>query len=58
VGDSDLAALVTPALTTVRIQRHELGRRAGQMLLARIAGEEVSPAVADLGFSLVVRQST
>lgn len=58
VGDSDLAALVTPALTTVRIQRHELGRRAGQMLLARIAGEDVSPAVADLGFSLVVREST
>ncbi len=58
VGDSELAALVTPALTTVRIPRYELGHSAGVMLLARLAGERPDPAVVDLGFELIVREST
>jgi LacI family transcriptional regulator, gluconate utilization system Gnt-I transcriptional repressor len=58
VTDSDLAALVTPALTTVRIPRYELGHTAGTMLLARLSGQWPTPAVADLGFELIVREST
>lgn len=38
-GDYDLSALVTPALTTVRIQPELMGRRAAAMLLARLDGE-------------------
>lgn len=57
VGDSDLAALVSPALTTVRMPRYEMGRTAGEMLLSRFAGEAVTPRCRDLGFSLIVRES-
>lgn len=58
VGDSDLAALMAPALTTVRIPRYRMGLQAGQMLLRRIAGEAVAPRCLDLGFEVVVRDST
>lgn len=58
VGDSDLAAMVTPAVTTVRIPRYELGQTAGAMLLERLAGTRPAQSVVDLGFKLVVRQST
>jgi LacI family gluconate utilization system Gnt-I transcriptional repressor len=57
VGDSDLAALVSPALTTVRMPRYEMGRTAGEMLLTRFAGERVEPRCRDLGFQLVLRES-
>jgi len=58
VGDSDLAAMVTPAVTTVRIPRYELGQTAGAMLLERLAGTRPAQSVVDLGFQLIVRQST
>ncbi|UFN48836.1 LacI family DNA-binding transcriptional regulator [Roseomonas sp. OT10] len=57
VGDSDLAALVSPALTTVRIPRYEMGFEAGRMLLRRLQGETVEPRRVDLGFELMVRES-
>ncbi|MDQ0393084.1 LacI family DNA-binding transcriptional regulator [Labrys monachus] len=37
-GDYDLAALVTPALTTVKIQPDEMGMKAAELLLARLDG--------------------
>ncbi|MGG5823836.1 LacI family DNA-binding transcriptional regulator [Falsiroseomonas sp. HW251] len=58
VGDSDLAALLTPSLTTVGIPRYRMGLEAGRMLLRRIAGEDVTPPCLDLGFELIVREST
>lgn len=62
VGFSDLpvAQAVTPALTTVRIEAKEMGRHAARMLLARFAGTAQKPRdkVVDLGFELVVREST
>lgn len=57
VGDSDLAALVKPALTTVRIPRYPMGFEAGRALLRRLAGEVVEPRRLDIGFELVVRES-
>ena len=58
VGDSDLAALVTPALTTVRIPRYELGHTAGTLLLERFSGAGAGSRVVDVGFELVMREST
>lgn len=58
VGDSDLAAMISPSVTTVRIPRYELGQTAGAMLLARLGGGRPERAVVDLGFQLIVRQST
>jgi LacI family gluconate utilization system Gnt-I transcriptional repressor len=57
VGDSDLAGLVTPSLTTVRIPRYRMGLEAGRRLLRRIAGESVEERRLDLGFELIVRES-
>jgi len=39
-GDFDLASFVSPALTTVRIQPAEMGKRAAEMLLHRLDGSE------------------
>ncbi len=57
-GDNDLAPLVSPALTTVRVPRQELGRQAALMLLERFAARGVAEPVVDVGFELVVRAST
>jgi LacI family gluconate utilization system Gnt-I transcriptional repressor len=57
-GDSDLAPLISPALTSVRIPRHDLGRIAGEMLLRRFAGDTQEPKTVDLGFSLMVRETS
>lgn len=37
--DIPLASLVTPTLTTIHIPRYEIGRRAGEMLVAKIEGK-------------------
>ncbi len=59
VGTDDipLAALVTPALTTCRVSRYELGKQAMQLLLKRIEGclEECQTLV--LKPELVIRES-
>ncbi len=59
VGFSDLpvAEATWPALTTVRVRGAEMGRRAGEMLLARLRGEEPPRKVVDMGFEFVERAS-
>lgn len=56
--DLPIAAAVVPKLTTVRIDRLGMGRRIGQVLLQRLEGETVKPKVIDVGFEVVVRDST
>jgi LacI family transcriptional regulator len=56
-NDLDFAAYVTPALTTVRVAADEIGRRAGDYLLARIAGEPAAPTT-EIDAELIVRAST
>jgi LacI family gluconate utilization system Gnt-I transcriptional repressor len=57
-GDMDLASQLFPTLTTVRVQRYEMGRRAVRQLLARLNGEAHLPNVVSLGFEIVDREST
>jgi DNA-binding LacI/PurR family transcriptional regulator len=38
--------------------RYEMGRRAAEMLCQRLEGSPVSPAVVDLGFEIVMRETT
>lgn len=52
------SALTTPALTTVRQPLHEIGAAAMRMLLAFLAGEEVTETQVRLRTTLVVREST
>jgi LacI family transcriptional regulator, gluconate utilization system Gnt-I transcriptional repressor len=46
------------ALTTVHTSRGEIGAAAGAMLLALMRGEPVARPALDVGFRLVVREST
>ncbi|QDC08687.1 LacI family DNA-binding transcriptional regulator [Oceanicola sp. D3] len=62
--DIDLSKVYTPALTTIRQDRHALGARAARLLLERIAATN-DPLAADdgscvemVGVELVARQST
>ena len=56
-NDAGMAPYLVPALTTVRVPREEIGRRAARMILDRLEGRPVSPRVVDLGFEIVVRES-
>lgn len=55
--DMEIAAMITPSLTTVRFPTAELGTLAAQHLLARLAGKTV-PQRRELPVELVVREST
>ena len=55
--DIELAAEVSPPLTTIHIPTAEIGRRAAERLLARLAGKRV-PRAEEVAVELVVRAST
>ncbi len=59
-GFNDLTGsdLMIPPLTTVRTPRAQIGEVAAAMLLALMRGEPVPQASVDLGFEVVVREST
>ena len=56
--DLDLARMVSPSLTTVHVPAREIGRTAGEMLFARLAGAPRTEPVVALPFSIVEREST
>jgi len=55
--DVDLAAEIEPGLTTVRVPSAEIGRLAGQRLLARLEGKRVR-RLEEMPAPLVIRGST
>ena len=55
--DLEFAAHLRPPLTTIRVPASEMGRRAGEFLLAKIAGQPHAPHY-PLETSLILRQST
>ena len=59
-GFNDLAGSdqMLPALTTVRTPRSEVGREGASMLLGMMRGGQTAPASIELGYELVVREST
>ncbi len=60
VGFDDIpaAVLVTPALTTIRQFQLEMGKRAAQLVIARLAGQAPeSGQMVEMPFELVVRES-
>lgn len=58
LDDSVIASQLTPALTTVKLPRYEIGRKVGQQLLARLSGKSPESRRIDLGFEIVLRDST
>ena len=57
-NDFDMEAAAFPSITSVRTRRYEMGCRSMEMLAAAVAGERPEPAVIDLGFEIMARQST
>lgn len=56
--DLDIASLAVPALTTIHVPRYEMGWEAGQLLKAQLNGQPIARRRLDLGFELVVRETT
>ncbi|TGV65094.1 LacI family transcriptional regulator, partial [Mesorhizobium sp. M00.F.Ca.ET.158.01.1.1] len=52
-GDMDLAAQLHPPLTTVKVNRYEMGRRAVGQFLAKLGGDTKVPTITSLGFEIV-----
>jgi LacI family gluconate utilization system Gnt-I transcriptional repressor len=56
-GDIELAEQLYPTLTTVKVNRYEMGRMAVRQLLQRLSGKADLPAITSLGYEIVNRQS-
>ena len=56
--DQPLASRVIPALTTVRAPRYDMGRKAAKMLIERLGGASIEGTVVDVGYEILVRDST
>jgi LacI family gluconate utilization system Gnt-I transcriptional repressor len=57
-GDTELAAELFPRLTTVRVPRYQMGRKAVEHLARRIEGERDLAPVITINFDIVEREST
>jgi len=57
-NDLEMMAAAYPSVTSVRTHRYEMGEKAMQMLADALNGQEPSEPVVDLGFDIVVRQSS
>jgi LacI family gluconate utilization system Gnt-I transcriptional repressor len=61
-GNFEVGAQCHPSLTTISVDAQQIGRRTGEYLMARLAGDDDGGAKAgltlDLGFQLLVRGST
>jgi LacI family gluconate utilization system Gnt-I transcriptional repressor len=58
MDDQEIARECVPALSTIRMPRYEMGRRAAQMLCMRLEGAPVTEKIVDLGFDVVLRETT
>ena len=57
-NDVPLTAHLTPALTTIKLPGHEVGRLAAEMVATLIEDPEQSPSTVTLAPELIVRKST
>lgn len=56
-GDIELAEQLSPTLTTVKVNRYEMGRMAVRQLLQRLGGKTDPATIVSLGFEIVTRES-
>ncbi len=57
LDDAPIARELVPALTTVRLPRHAMGRKIGEIIRDRLQGTLSEPQRWDLGFEIVGRDS-
>lgn len=58
IGDANIASLVHPGLTTIKILGRKIGERSAEILLERMQGFHDLAIQEDIGFQLMVRGST
>ncbi|MET1113738.1 MAG: LacI family DNA-binding transcriptional regulator [Comamonas sp.] len=58
MGDQSFAQDAQPALTTVRLDGTRIGEIAAELMMARAEGRPVEQPIVDVGFHMVVRDST
>lgn len=58
MGDQSFARDAQPALTTVRLDGTRIGNVAAELMVARAAGLAIASPVVDVGFEIIVRDST
>ncbi|HEY1328182.1 MAG TPA: LacI family DNA-binding transcriptional regulator [Casimicrobiaceae bacterium] len=58
MDDQEIASQCVPALSTMRMPRYEMGRRAATLLCRRIAGDAIEAKSIDLGFDVVLRETS
>lgn len=56
--DLEIAAQLTPALTTMDVHRGRIGNEAATIILDRLDGRNLAPRRIDVGFSILHRAST
>jgi len=57
--DHDICQITDPPLTSLKIPRYEIGRQAAKLIVAaNVPVREIGRELIDLGFALVVREST
>ena len=57
-GDYDLATIVDPPLTTVRVEAAKMGTAAAQLILRRLKDGDDAEKHVDVGYRVLVRGST
>lgn len=57
-GGLDFSSHLNPSLSTVDIPRYEMGQKAAEMLLGRIAGTAAQGGTCEMGYRVVLREST
>ena len=60
LGFNDLPSseFMVPRLSSIRTPREAIGRRAAEQMLTLMAGNKVQQPVQDMGFELMLREST
>jgi len=57
-GDLEFGLHTSPALSTVRVDRAAIGRRAAELILGRLNGNSIGPPIVDVGFEVVERATS
>lgn len=57
-GDLAIARSINPPLTTVKVDRLGLGRKAAEIIVSRLKGNDHYSQIVDVGFEVVEREST
>ena len=56
-GDIEIAADISPSLTTIRIKGYEIGQMSAKLLLKKLHGEKIDDPYCDIGYELIRRES-